>query len=154
MRTVLIFTTFFSFLMPTLSMAEDIVEVTDAWIAEAPPTAKVLAGYMQLENKSEKGVVLTGAQSSDFESVEIHETVIKADKVSMVAHETLAISAGETIAFKPGGFHLMLMGAKKPFKVGETTEITLKFLGDTSQTVQMVVKKRSEEQAHEHEHHH
>lgn len=129
-----------------------VVKVTKAWIAEAPPTATVLAGYMTLENVSNQKVVLTAVSSQDFEKVEIHETVIKEDKVSMVAHETLIIPVKETIILKPGGFHLMLIGAKRPLKVGDKAEIALKFQDDSVQLVDMAVKKRSAEAEHQHHH--
>jgi len=156
----LIFTLLLSIsLMPTLGLTEEesataVVKVTNAWIAETPPTATVLAGYMQLENTSNQEIVLDGAQSQDFKEVAIHETVVKADKVSMVAHKTLSIPAGKTVSFEPGGFHLMLVGAKKPLKAGDTTEIVLHFQEGTTQSVKMEVKKRSTEQAIDHDHHH
>jgi len=127
-----------------------IVKVSDAWIAEAPPTATVLAGYMQLENTSDQEIIISGVQSQDFKAVEIHETVLKADKVSMVAHETLSIPAGETVSLQPGGLHFMLMGAKRPLKAGDTTEIILEFQDSATQSVKIEVKKRAVEQDHQH----
>lgn len=161
----LISTTFLSILLiPVLAFAEEAVvpiieppppvQVTDAWVAEAPPTTSVFAGYMQLKNTGERDMVLTGVVSQDFESVDIHETVIKEDKVSMVAHETLPIPAGKTVSLEPGGFHLMLIKAKKPLKAGDTVEIVLHFQDSITQPVKMEVKKRPTENAVDHEHHH
>lgn len=163
----LISTTFLSILLiPVLSFAEEVVvpvaennvsptvKITNAWIAEAPPTTSVLAGYMQLENTSARDIVLIGMVSQDFERVDIHETVIKGDKVSMVAHETLSIPAGKTVSLEPGGFHLMLIEAKKPLKAGDTVEIVLHFQENVTQPVKMEVKKRPTEDAVDHEHHH
>lgn len=161
----LVLTTFLSvFLIPVSGFAEEAVvpikelpppvQVTDAWVAEAPPTATVLAGYMQLENTSEQDRVLTGVVSQDFEKVDIHETVIKENKASMVAHETLSIPAGKTVSLEPGGFHLMLIEAKKPLKAGDTVEVVLHFQENVTQPVKMEVKKRPTENAIDHEHHH
>jgi hypothetical protein len=167
MMQKLIFTTFLSILLiPILGFTEELiapatesdtsptVKISGAWIAEAPPTATVLAGYMQLENASDQVVILKGAESQDFKGIEIHETVVNADKVSMVAHETLSVPAGETVSFAPGGFHLMLIGAKKPLKDGDTVEVVLHFQAGVSQTVKMEVKKRSMDNADDHSQHH
>jgi periplasmic copper chaperone A len=39
----------------------------------------------------------------------------------------LEIPAGGTVELKPGGFHLMFMGVKTPFKEGDTLKVELKF---------------------------
>ncbi len=39
----------------------------------------------------------------------------------------LAIPAGATVELKPGGFHLMFMGLKRPLVEDETVMVTLTF---------------------------
>lgn len=128
-----------------------IVKIEDPWIAEAPPKATVLAGYLQIKNLTTKEFTLNGATSTDFDKIEIHETVEKDGQVSMIPHPTLPIPVEKTVSFQPGGFHLMLIGAKKSLKAGDKVEITLNFQDDVKQTVTMEVKKRD---ATEHANHH
>jgi copper(I)-binding protein len=39
----------------------------------------------------------------------------------------LSIEPGKTVKLEPGGYHLMLVDLKHPFKKGEKVPITLKF---------------------------
>jgi copper(I)-binding protein len=41
--------------------------------------------------------------------------------------EGLAIDPGKTVTLAPGGYHLMLLGLKKPLREGDKVAITLKF---------------------------
>ncbi|RMD70852.1 MAG: copper chaperone PCu(A)C [Gammaproteobacteria bacterium] len=53
------------------------VEVEHPWIPEAPPNAKVLAGYMTLVNTGDAPEVLTGVESPLFQRVEMHRMVME-----------------------------------------------------------------------------
>lgn len=39
----------------------------------------------------------------------------------------LPLTAGETVAFEPGSYHVMLLGLVEPLEVGDTIELTLDF---------------------------
>jgi copper(I)-binding protein len=39
----------------------------------------------------------------------------------------LPIPAGQTVKLEPNGYHLMLIGPKRPFKVGDRIPATLRF---------------------------
>ena len=39
----------------------------------------------------------------------------------------VAIPAGKTVAFKPGGYHLMLIGLRKPLTAGSVLTLILRF---------------------------
>ncbi len=41
--------------------------------------------------------------------------------------DAIDIPAGKSVQLKPGGYHIMLIGLKKPLKVGDKVELNLKF---------------------------
>ena len=109
------------------------IMVQDPWVQEAPPTAKVNAGYMVLENHSGQAQVLTGASSPAFERVEIHSTEISGGMARMIRQESLEIPAHGSFEFKPGAYHFMLINAKHAPKAGGKVQLMLTF-ADGSQT--------------------
>ena len=70
----------------------------------------------------------------------------------------IAVAAGETVKLQPGGLHVMLMGLKKPLKVGDTFALTLKFKQAKPQTVTVTVQTGADKMPaampHQHKHGH
>lgn len=66
------------------------------------------------------GVYVEGAERS-----EMHETVTQNGVSSMRTVKDVGIESGKTVAFKPGGLHVMLFDIADTLKPGGTTEITI-----------------------------
>lgn len=100
------------------------------------------AVYMTLENNSSKQHRLMQAHSSIAERTEIH--AIKADEngvMQMVPIDGLDISVNETVALKPGGYHIMLMGIDYDSHKNRTSfPVTLYFDKLPSLTVKAIVE--------------
>jgi copper(I)-binding protein len=141
-------------LIVTNAHASGGMEVDDVWVREAPPNAKVMAAYMELENETDKKKVLVAVESNAFESVEIHRTEHSGDVARMIKQDKLEIPAGAEIEFKPGGLHLMLMGPKKPIKAGDHVEMTLVFEDGSKMAIHGEVRKGGHHDMMEHEGHH
>jgi copper(I)-binding protein len=137
------------------SAADPELMIHDPWVREAPPNAKVLAGYLSIMNHAKHSATLVGAKSPQFEKVELHHTVMKEGMMKMVAQDSIEIPGGKTINFEPGGFHLMLIHPVKPLKAGDKVELMLNFDEGGAMKVSAIVKKGEggEGSAH-HEHHH
>lgn len=103
------------------------LKVENAWIREAPPGMKILAGYMTLNNEKSNALSLSGAVSRNFESIEVHYSIIKDDKAGMVQQHVVRIPAYSTVKFEPNGLHLMLFNPKRELKVGDKVKIALTF---------------------------
>jgi len=116
-------------------------EVEKAWIREAPPGMKMMAGYMQLENEKSAALNLVGVTSPDFDSIEIHHTVIKDGMASMVHLKSVIIPAYSTVKFEPNGLHLMLIDPKRSLRVGDKVKIKLKFSNYRTLKIKVPVKK-------------
>ena len=116
-----------AFIFLSNSHAEDSINVRDAWIIAAPPNARVIAGYMTIENKSSKSRTLIGVASGQFKRIEIHRTEMHGDVMSMVPQVKLEIPAEGAISLQPGSYHLMLIGPEHVPKEGERVNLKLQF---------------------------
>lgn len=59
------------------------------------------------------------------ERAEMHETVTTNGISSMKPVKDVAIEAGKSVSFKPGGLHVMLFDVSDTLKQGGTTELTI-----------------------------
>ena len=106
----------------------DGLAVTQAWSRPTPAGAPTAVGYLTITNHGHIPDRLIGASSSAARSVEIHQMSMTGGVMRMrPVAGGLAIGAGQTIALSPGGYHLMLIGPKRPFKAGEHVPVTLEF---------------------------
>jgi len=105
----------------------DGIIVSNAWMPVAPPNAKVIAGYLSIENKTSHKMTLTGISSKHFERVEIHRTEMHGDLMRMVQQDSLAIPSGDVIHLQPGGYHLMCIRPSSVPKEGESVRLSLQF---------------------------
>ena len=133
--------------------ADEMLDIDDAWVAEAPPVAPVMGGYMKIENETGKLISITSASCPDFEKVEIHEMSMSGGMMKMRQIEKLDVPANGKVELQPGGYHLMLIKPKQAFKKGDTLTVTLHTADGYSQTVKMEVKERPSGDAHQHHHH-
>jgi periplasmic copper chaperone A len=114
------------------------ITVEQPWSRATPTGAKTGAVYMTLDNKSSTADRLTGASSDVADKLQIHE--MKVENGVMQMREIpggLPIPAGGSVMLKPGGYHVMLIGLKKPLIAGEKIPLTLTFekAGNISVTV-------------------
>ncbi len=117
------------------------IKISRPVVRLVPPNLGMTAGYITLENLSNKNVSLIGASSSDYNSIEIHETVLDNGKAMMKEIESLEIKAKSKAELKPLGYHLMLMGPLKVFKEDDNVIINLIFTNGKQMSVDFVVKK-------------
>lgn len=142
MRKLLII---FSCILLTCCTQEEpnLITIQDAWIREAPPNASAMAGYLTINNLTAQDRTLTFAKSKQFNAVEFHRTIIKDGVAKMRRYEELTIPAGKSLEFKPGDFHLMMMGPKAELKANDKVTVTLCVLiDDKIQEVDVVMPVR------------
>ena len=111
------------------SACPDLV-VKGGWIREAPPGATMTAAYARLYNVGKAPLVLDGGHATGFEGVELHHSVVENGVVQMRPGK-LTIEPGGNALLAPGSWHLMLFGATRPPKAGETVMLTLTCGADT-----------------------
>jgi copper(I)-binding protein len=107
--------------------AGDLV-ITQAWSRATPNGAKIAGGYLTIENKGAAADRLVGGSGDIAGKVEIHEMAMNSGVMTMrPLDKGLAIEPGKTVKLAPGGYHLMLMDLKGPFKQGDKVPVTLEF---------------------------
>ena len=115
--------------------------VRDAWIREPPPRSPA-AGYLVIENRGGEPVALVALATEAAEQTEIHIMEHKDDRMTMRQVEKLQVPAGEEVALKPGGAHLMLMELRRPLRDGDEVELLLRFSNGTERLIQVPVRKK------------
>jgi len=97
------------------------------WAAPPPPGAPSVAGYLSVTNDGDREDRLVGASAAFAEAVELHESRIENDVVSMrELMDGVVIPAGEKLVFAPSGKHLMFV-SPEPLLEGEVRAVTLRF---------------------------
>jgi len=117
--------------MPSLATAESytigdlVIEKPVAF--ETTATAMSGAGYLTVTNNGDTADRMIQVEA-DFPRVMMHETKMEDDVATMVHLDGVDIPAGETVAFVPGGKHVMFMGLDgDPFEIGEEINVKLVF---------------------------
>jgi periplasmic copper chaperone A len=128
------------FVVPALAQGASNTSITveQPWARATPSGAKTGAIYMTLDNKSGTADRLTGASSDVAEKLQIHEMRVENGVMQMrEISGGLPIPADGSVVLKPGSYHVMLIGLKKPLSVGEKFPLTLTFekAGNISVTV-------------------
>lgn len=133
-----------------IAQAAAALNITHPWIREAPPTARVLAAYMSIENPGDSAITISGISSPDFASAEIHRTVIDDGVARMQRVRQLAVPANGTVTLEPGGLHLMLFGPVRMLGAGDTVTLTVQLDSGSCMTVSTPVIRQDDDHSHQH----
>jgi periplasmic copper chaperone A len=104
------------------------IQVEKPWARATPGGATTGVTYMTINNKSNVADRLNAVSSDVAKTLQIHEMKVVDGVMKM--HEIsggLPVPAGGSVALKPGGYHVMLIGLNKPLKAGENFPLTLVF---------------------------
>lgn len=131
--------------------------VHEPWVREAPPTAKMLAGYMSLHNNGDRPIDVVAVDSPAFGAVEMHRSELHEGVARMVQQDKLSVAPGGSLELAPGGYHLMLMQPAKALRAGDSVELRLHLSDESTVTVTAPVRKAggaNHHQDHDHDQHH
>lgn len=121
--------------MPGGAQAADVL-VSQAWIRPAVKGQSGTGGFMRLI--STQGATLVGFESP-VAKAELHEMAMDGDVMRMRPIQALTLPAGRPVDLKPGSYHLMLIGLKKPLNAGESVPLTLKLKTADGKAIQQKV---------------
>ena len=82
---------------------------------------------VEIRNDGDGGDRLLGAETPAALAVEIHLTEIVDGRATMGPVDDVQIPSGETVRFRPGGLHLMMVVPDETVVLGGTFELTLEF---------------------------
>ncbi len=129
------------------------IEIHDPWVREAPPTARVLAAYLQLHNHDGKTRTLVSVKSPAFKRVELHRSEEREGMATMTRVAKITIAAHGKVAFEPSSLHIMLIDPAKPLKAGDRVSLTLYFNDGSSLDISADVRRNGATgKTHHHDH--
>ena len=127
-RIALIFIVLSTVATPALPAGKNLIVISQAQTRASMGKLPNSAAFLQIENQGKQDDALVSVSSPAAERIEIHSMSMEGDVMKMRSVDNLTIKAGEKIAMQPGqGYHLMLMGLKKPLKAGEKIPLMLVF---------------------------
>lgn len=129
--------------------------VSNAWARATAPGQD--SAMVQLVITSKRDAKLIGASSKAAQSAELHSMVHEQGVMKMRQVDVVELPAGKALDLGEAGYHLMLLGLKKPLKSGEKFALTLNVRHangkEQAAKVTVVVKPLTESVEHEHSHH-
>lgn len=130
---------------PDPSMPKDTngeLTVEDVWARPADTTgAARSAAYFTLRNGLAEPVRLVSAGADVARVTEVHRSFEEDGIMRMrPVADGVEVGAGETVAFEPGGYHIMLIDLQRPLAEGDRFPLTLTFDGADERTVEAEVR--------------
>lgn len=131
------------------------ITISEAW---ARPTATVdhsshdantkmdgpnSAAYLLIDNKGDADVLLSASVSQDVAAAaELHQTKEENGMMTMnPMPDGVELPANSQLAFKPGSYHIMLLGVKQTLAPGQAIKLTLKFKNSGEVAVDVPVRE-------------
>ncbi|MEW5829058.1 MAG: copper chaperone PCu(A)C [Chloroflexota bacterium] len=117
-------------------------KVMDAW-ARPAASGENGAVYFIISNATDTDDILLSASTDVASAAEVHMSMMDDNGVmSMQMQGSVQVSSGESVTFKPGGLHIMLIGLNRELKVGDTFILTLQFEKAGEIAVQVEVREQ------------
>jgi hypothetical protein len=113
--------------------------ISDAWF-RALPAGRPAGGYFSLHNAGPAPVALVAARSSACGMLMLHQSTNEGGMSRMQEVKSVAVSAGGTVAFAPGGYHLMCVNPGTAMAPGGHVSVTLVFADKSQLQVDFAVK--------------
>ncbi|MET0776333.1 MAG: copper chaperone PCu(A)C [Pseudomonas mandelii] len=98
-------------------------KVDDAWVRATVAGQPSTGAFMTLQADSDSK--LLSVQSPVAKMVQIHQSSMKDDVMSMRQVESVELPAGKPVSFDPHGYHVMLMDLTAQVKEGDKVPLTL-----------------------------
>ncbi|MDG2460865.1 MAG: copper chaperone PCu(A)C [Luminiphilus sp.] len=117
-----LFAVFLAGFMP-ITQAEETLRWEGAWVRSVPPGASVAAAYGKLVNDSMRAFTVTGVTSALSADAQMHDVIAEGDQRRMVPLDSVTVPPGASMAFVPGGRHIMLMGFDEPPREGAAVQL-------------------------------
>ena len=133
--------------------AGESLQAENAWVPWAPPGLKVHVAYMTIVNRGATDQIIVSAESTDYERIEVHRSVIKDGVSTMEAIGEVKVPANGRVEFAPTGLHLMLIGPRRPPALYGHVQIVLRLSSGEEVDVSAVIRRRDDAGHGAHSHH-
>lgn len=99
------------------------MQVTDLAVIQRRPDLAV--GYLTVLNPTAQSLEIRAVTSLEFETIEMHETIMDGDIMKMRSRDSVRVPARGQTRFERGGLHLMLFGPR--VEPGDPYTLTFEF---------------------------
>ena len=124
--------------------------LVDGFVRAMPPTVPNTAAYFTLKNTGE-AVNLIAVETEVARKAELHTLIDDKDLIKMRQVKEFSINANKTLKLTPSADHVMLLGLKKPLKIGQQVQLNLIFDKGQKLTINLPIQKsQSSEMSHHH----
>jgi periplasmic copper chaperone A len=104
------------------------MKVDQPWVRATPGGAKVGGGYVTITNTGTTPDRFLGGTLPQAARFEVHEMKMEGGTMQMrEVKGGLEIGPGQKVELKPGGYHIMFMDLRAPFKQGDKLKAQLRF---------------------------
>ena len=118
------------------------IAISHPWARPTAEGTKAGAAYLSLENTGSEPDSLVSVSSPAAGKTQIHQTTSEGGVMKMRGVEGgVDLAPRATVAFKPGGYHIMLLGLKQKLDEGQHIPLTLTFAKAGSIDVEVYVEK-------------
>lgn len=111
------------------------------WARPTAPGQPVGGGYLTIDNKGSSADRLVDATSPVADHLELHMMAMEGDVMRMRRVDAVEVPAGGSVKLEPGGYHLMFVGLKNPFKSGDKVPLKLRFEKAGEVTVEVWIEQ-------------
>ena len=139
--------------LPWALSAQAQAVLEDAWVRALPPTQANTAAYVTVRNPGSEALLITGGSAALASRVELHDTVEVDGMLRMRQQESVTVPAGGSLAFAPGGLHLMLLELERMPAAGEVLQLCLDIDGEPVCT-DAETRRAPASTGKDHQHHH
>ena len=97
--------------------------VDDAWVRATVAGQPSTGAFMHITSSTDSKLV--EVRSAVAKTVQIHESKMQNDVMSMQPVTSVALPAGKSVAIEPEGYHVMLIDLVNQVKAGDQVPLTL-----------------------------
>ncbi|MBO5392988.1 MAG: copper chaperone PCu(A)C, partial [Pseudomonas sp.] len=97
--------------------------VDDAWVRATVAGQPSTGAFMHITSSTDSKLV--EVRSAAAKIVQIHESKMQNDVMSMQPVTSVALPAGKSVAIEPEGYHVMLIDLVNQVKAGDQVPLTL-----------------------------
>jgi len=140
-------------LLSSLSAAQ--LELMGGHVRAMPPGQPNTAAFLLVRNPADQDVTLVSAATPTAQRAEFHNHIMDGQGVMrMRAVDQVTVAAQGQFEFKPGAYHIMLMGLTKPLTPADKVTLTLTDSEGQQHTLTLPVQSLVEDHGHHGHHHH
>jgi copper(I)-binding protein len=134
--------------------AEPEIQIDDAWARPSRPmtapgqradsaaaAVTTSAVYFTLRNAGGRSDTLRAASTDVANAIEIHESRVDDGVMRMRQLQSVEVPAGESVTFRPGGLHVMLIGLTRDLAVGDAFTLTLDLSQSGERSIRVTVRQ-------------